>query len=859
MKTVRFIVIALFALSSRAYSQNQFNNEVRWTTQVGSTTNIVGDFNGDGMTDVGYYAGNGEWYVMLSLGNSFGAPSRWAVGSAVNNGTWAGDFNGDGLCDKITYVNSPGGDQWKGFWIALSGRETNITPPTIPYYRFYNDCRWSTQTVDFADKILVGDYNADAKDDIAYYKYDATYGGQWYVMLSNGGTFTCGTGSFSSPTRWISGFAWNDGTWVGDFNGDGRADIVTQVYSTTPNDFRGWWVGLAQASGGFSWAGRWNSEQGSLTGVIVGDFNGDSKADIAYHVPSNGTYPDCWRVMLSTGSGFSASTQWSVGQAINNGVWAGDFNGDGLCDKVTHVNSTAQQWKGWWVAMTNDARPREVGVWYTLWYPCIWDTKDPAKTPVAGWGTDAVSGNYTLEDTAIIHKQIRAMKKANIDFMVVDLTNGFDPTGWPRHGGDGCTTGKLTKLFNLTDGLRNSDTIKVAVGLGFEFWGRYHMCGYFSDTLPGNDWDTWQNQNARQRTAVNTYLLPYTTRPSYYRYLTKPLLIAVLGGMIDYPFRNENFEITSRQKFPNYTVRYGAEWGATYAGWPENWQPCIACVESNRYPYVEGTDSKRLWSWGAGAKETSSNHSRALPVSTELMCIMPGTQNYTKTTDMYIDRHAGDYYMNAWKQVIAAMPKKVLIADWNNWNEESAIEGCVGDSGWKDYYGTSQYDWYLQITQVYSSIFKTETVPNGAYVRDANHSAVYLMNNGQLIYRGEWPQWKPAGKPVILLPQNWLNNHYFLKQAVNEKANPIRFDIQQNYPNPFNPSTKISYSLPENLNVKIVVFDLLGRKVETLINEEQEPGEHSINFDAGRFAGGIYFYRIQAGQFVQTKKMVLIK
>jgi hypothetical protein len=88
---------------------------------------------------------------------------------------------------------------------------------------------------------------------------------------------------------------------------------------------------------------------------------------------------------------------------------------------------------------------------------------------------------------------------------------------------------------------------------------------------------------------------------------------------------------------------------------------------------------------------------------------------------------------------------------------------------------------------------------------------------------------------------------------------PHSYALSQNYPNPFNPSTVIKYSLPKAGLVKLVVFDILGREVRTLVNEIKTAGIYSVNFDASSLASGVYFYRVESGDFVQTKKMLLIK
>ena len=88
---------------------------------------------------------------------------------------------------------------------------------------------------------------------------------------------------------------------------------------------------------------------------------------------------------------------------------------------------------------------------------------------------------------------------------------------------------------------------------------------------------------------------------------------------------------------------------------------------------------------------------------------------------------------------------------------------------------------------------------------------------------------------------------------------PVKFYLSQNYPNPFNPSTVISYQLSALSKISIKVYDVLGREITTLVNQEQHAGNYIVNFDASKLSSGVYFYRIVAGNFVQTKKMVLIK
>jgi Concanavalin A-like lectin/glucanases superfamily/Secretion system C-terminal sorting domain len=93
----------------------------------------------------------------------------------------------------------------------------------------------------------------------------------------------------------------------------------------------------------------------------------------------------------------------------------------------------------------------------------------------------------------------------------------------------------------------------------------------------------------------------------------------------------------------------------------------------------------------------------------------------------------------------------------------------------------------------------------------------------------------------------------------NENKLPETFSLSQNYPNPFNPSTTIKYSLPFSGFVTIKVYDVLGNEITTLVNEDEPSGNHSVQFNATSFSSGLYFYSLQSGNFIETKKMLLLK
>ncbi len=104
-----------------------------------------------------------------------------------------------------------------------------------------------------------------------------------------------------------------------------------------------------------------------------------------------------------------------------------------------------------------------------------------------------------------------------------------------------------------------------------------------------------------------------------------------------------------------------------------------------------------------------------------------------------------------------------------------------------------------------------------------------------------------------------ITNKSITKLVLEEKIIPAVFSLEQNYPNPFNPSTTIKYGLPENARVRLTIYNTLGQRVEEIINQEQEAGYHKIIWNAGKYASGVYIYRIEAGRYINAKKLILMK
>lgn len=117
-----------------------------------------------------------------------------------------------------------------------------------------------------------------------------------------------------------------------------------------------------------------------------------------------------------------------------------------------------------------------------------------------------------------------------------------------------------------------------------------------------------------------------------------------------------------------------------------------------------------------------------------------------------------------------------------------------------------------------------------------------------------------VGSYSYRLKQMDFDGTFAYSNEVNVEVNPpLVFALEQNYPNPFNPATMINYSIPQDGFVNLSVYNLLGEKVATLINSNQKAGRYEVNFDASKFASGVYFYSIEAGSYKSVKKMLLMK
>lgn len=144
---------------------------------------------------------------------------------------------------------------------------------------------------------------------------------------------------------------------------------------------------------------------------------------------------------------------------------------------------------------------------------------------------------------------------------------------------------------------------------------------------------------------------------------------------------------------------------------------------------------------------------------------------------------------------------------------------------------------------------------NQIYTQPYSNERSIFSNSGGFSSSGLVNNYSVLGESIV---SNSFLNIVGIKD--NELPNiPIKYKLFQNYPNPFNPTTIIAYAVPVNSFVQIKVYDLLGREVVALVSKSQSAGYYDVSFNAIGLSSGIYIYKIQAGNFIDIKKMLLLR
>jgi uncharacterized protein YhbP (UPF0306 family) len=151
------------------------------------------------------------------------------------------------------------------------------------------------------------------------------------------------------------------------------------------------------------------------------------------------------------------------------------------------------------------------------------------------------------------------------------------------------------------------------------------------------------------------------------------------------------------------------------------------------------------------------------------------------------------------------------------------------------------------------------TVMWGAVMKDAAWNTPKYLGTVKFLAGNKLNYVAKNNMTGVTNPIPYDGSDYYRNALDESKPIAYKFSLKQNYPNPFNPITTIAYSIEKATDVRLTVYDVLGREVASLVNEAKKPGIYQVQFDASRFASGIYLYRLQAGSYVKTQKMMLLK
>lgn len=170
----------------------------------------------------------------------------------------------------------------------------------------------------------------------------------------------------------------------------------------------------------------------------------------------------------------------------------------------------------------------------------------------------------------------------------------------------------------------------------------------------------------------------------------------------------------------------------------------------------------------------------------------------------------------------------------------------------------NNYKIFLNINQEVNSNPSYFTMPVQIKITtDLGDTLITIFNDQQ----NQQFNFNVKGNPISLSfdPNDWILKDVSITTGVTSNEKILNYDLGQNFPNPFNPSTIISYQIPGKEFVNVAVYDLIGNKITTLVNEEKPAGKYNVKFNASGLSSGIYFYTLQAGYHVQTKKMLYLK
>jgi len=318
---------------------------------------------------------------------------------------------------------------------------------------------------------------------------------------------------------------------------------------------------------------------------------------------------------------------------------------------------------------------------------------------------------------------------------------------------------------------------------------------------------------------------------------------SINGGVMDtvYPFSliqsGSNIVVSTQNKGIYFSSNNGADWGKANS-FNAQYEPDLSSIDSNIFSEcVNGiylsTDNGENWGELNDTLTNMGLHIGIISTGSTLFAVNEPEESFANSDQ----GHPGGLYSSTnngktWSLVNSSGVPRIFSLD--------PIYSLIA-------YGSDIFiaiDKYVYVSMDYGNNWNNITFDlPGSIVTTLfiNDSSIFAGLDGSGIWR------LPLSDIITAVKQPAL------------PSSPKSFVLWQNYPNPFNPSTIIVYDIPELSHVIMNVYDVLGRKVETLVDTERLPGHYQVTFNASRLPSGVYFYRITAGSFVETKKLMVLK
>ena len=789
-----------------------FASKVDFATGSNPCGVAISDLDGDGKPDlvvINYWSNTVSVLRNTSLSSSitsssFAAKVDFATGMSPSPWSVAiGDLDGDGKPDLVV-VNT-------GSHTVSVFRNTS-TSGSITSSSFAPKVDFTTGMS--PNGVAISDIDGDGKPDLVVTNYDDNT----VSVLRN--TSTYGSITFAAKVDFMTGMN-PIGAAIGDIDGDGKPDLVAVNYSSnTVSVLRN-----MTSSGSISFAANVDFPTGELPyGVAIGDIDGDGKPDLVVNAHSM-TASVFWNTSSPgsiTSSSFAAKVDFTTGSSPYS-VAIGDIDGDGKPDLVvvSANTKTVSAFRNTSTSGSITSSSFAPKVDFTTGagpvFVAIGDLDGDGKPDLVVTDWESATVSVLRNTVAIVEYTITSTAGPNGSITPSGL-------GTVNHGGSASFTISPNTNYHIEDVLVDGASV-----------------GALSTYLFSNV------------TALHTIAATFAPDPGT---ISGSVLVATSGlanvtvTLLDNQMSPISYMVTGasgRYTFSNltpatYDVMIVEPLGYALDGNPK--ETILNPGGTNQVnfaltPVTIINDGRGMGYWKQQYDKYITNKGNAQETQAQLNQYIARVHQYYSP---HFNAFSGLTTFSQWQAVLsppnnASMLNKArqqLAALVMNFTSLKIGQSVVVTAD-----GRTAGDvlTYVSILVTGGDASKYELAKNLAeQVCSQQMIVAGVVPAGNVLYKGG------AGQQV-----NW------------EFDVPAEFSLAQNYPNPFNPSTRISFSLPSITFVSLRVFDAMGRQVATLVSEELSAGNYSRQWNAAGMPSGVYFYRLQAGSFTETKKLVLLR